>query len=197
MNGIFSDLLKACADWFLYVFIDANANLNSSIMTKRANQITWLKRLDTLNPTYTYNDLVNIVHTGIVEKYGKTPAEVLMTIYNTATGINGVRSTILEQENAKASANLQNLLMQTTTSTGEKKNANFWDSLSSTLQQVQQIVTSIGFGNPADIKPTYPDWNNPHKPQTASMFSMESLMSFAPYLVGAGIIIFALRGRKN
>ena len=142
-------------------------------MTKRANQIALLKRLDAVSPDYTYNDLVNIVYDGIVEKHGKTPSELLTAIYNTATAnVNGT----------------------TDTSTEETKDTSFWESLANGLNSLQQVISSINFGNTNNIQPSSSDWNNPH--QSASMFSMDSLMSFAPYLVAGGILLFVMNNRK-
>ena len=179
MNGIFSDLLKSCAGWFLYVFVAPDAPFNNSIMTKRANQITWLKRLDALNPTYTYSDLVNIVHAGIVEQYGKTPVELLTEIYNTA--INGI-------------GNLDDAWDNRELEDDKPKKKNFWDSLKGVLDYVLELISMLGFGRTSDIQPLPSDWNRPYK--ESSMLSMDSLISLAPYLVGAGIIIFALRNRE-
>ncbi len=193
MNGIFSDILEACANWFLYIFIDGNAPLNSTIMKKRANQITWLKRLDSINPTYTYNDLVNIVHQGIVKKYGQTPAQVLTTIYNTATGtVNGIGASVLETETAKANENLKNLALQTTdTTTGETKKENFWSGVDKVLSYLQQILSLLGAGKTKDIQPVPADWYQPTK---AGFLSSASII---PWIAAAGIIFFALSGSDN
>ena len=72
ISGIFSDSLKSVAQWFLYIFIDVNANLGTKIMKKRKNQIAWLNTLDKINGYYNFAQLVEIVRQGIIAKYGMT-----------------------------------------------------------------------------------------------------------------------------
>ena len=84
ITGIFSDVLERAAIWFLYIFIAADAPLNDKIMRKRANHMKWLKRIDAINNQYNYSQLVAIVEQGIIKRYGKTPAQMLTTIYNSS-----------------------------------------------------------------------------------------------------------------
>lgn len=80
--GIFSDLLKKCSVWFLYIFIDGSAQLPSSIMNKRRKQLALLQSIDKWNTYYNFNQLVAIINHGIIEKYGLRPDQVLSIIYN-------------------------------------------------------------------------------------------------------------------
>lgn len=176
MNGIFSDTLKSCANWFLYIFIEEWAPLNSSIMKKRANQIMWLKRLDAINPTYTYNDLVNIVYSGIVKMYGQTPAEVLKQLYTAGTSsIRGI-------------TDVNNVSVTVQNPDGTKSKKNFWDSLNEVLKYLLQIIESLGFGKKNDIQPIPADWYNPSSSKLSN-----SLTSIFPWAAAAGIIFFVLK----
>lgn len=184
MNGIFSDLLEKCAIWFLYVFIDSKAPLNRNIMKKRENQVAWLKRIDAINTTYSYEQLRQIVSDGIIKKYNKTPAQMLTDIYNTATGSNGV-SSVITDETKKANENLKNLSVTTTTGT-ETKSENFWGSVSSVLNFLEELLKLFGLGKPSDIQPTAAEWNSPNSSST----SLSSVGDILPWAMGAGIIWF-------
>lgn len=193
MNGLFSDILEKCAHWFLYIFIAADAPLNSTIMRKRANQIKWLKRLDAVNNVYNYNDLVLIVQRGIIARFGKTPAEVLTTIYNTAKGNTGVSSAISDKATADALTNLQNLKLTQTTSTGTTEVKNFWDGLDEVLTFIKEILTILGIGNTTEIKPTPYEWQKPDSGNT----TLSSVGDVLPWAMAGGIIWFLSTGQQS
>ena len=86
--GLFGDLMRDVAPWFLYVFVDVKANLPKEILDKRANQIWWLQQIDTFNLVYNYDQLLDLVRDGIIRKYGKRPEMVLQIIYDNAVRIN-------------------------------------------------------------------------------------------------------------
>lgn len=192
MNGLFSDILEKCAHWFLYIFIAADAPLNSTIMRKRANQIKWLKRLDAVNSTYNYNDLVLIVQRGIIARYGKTPAEVLTTIYNTAKGNTGVSSAISDKATADALTNLKNIELTQTTSTGTTEVKNFWDGLDEVLTFIKEILTILGIGNTTEIKPTPYEWQKPDSGNTV----LSAVGDILPWAM-AGSIVLLLSTSKS
>lgn len=193
MNRLFSDILEKCAHWFLYIFIAADAPLNSTIMRKRANQIKWLKRLDAVNSTYNYNDLVLIVQRGIIARFGKTPAEVLTTIYNTAKGNTGVSSAISDKATSDALANLKNIELTQTTSTGTTEVKNFWDGLDEVLTFIKEILTILGIGNTTEIKPTPYEWQKPDSGNTA----LSSVGDVLPWAMAGGIIWFLSTGQQS
>jgi len=201
MNGIFSDTLKNCAHWFLYIFINDNAPLNKSIMQKRNNQITWLKRLDAINTTYNYAELKEIVRQGIYDRYGKSPADVLTLLYNTAVGANvsGV-GTLIEDETKKANENLKKLSLTTTTPTGETKEENFWDFFSKTIDAIERILDVLGIGKKEDIKPTSTDWYKPNSTGSGSSDALASVGEYLPWAMAAVIGLFLLtspNGKKK
>ena len=194
MNGLFSDILEKCAHWFLYIFIAADAPLNSTIMRKRANQIKWLKRLDAMNSVYNYNDLVLIVQRGIIARYGKTPAEVLTTIYNTAKGNTGVSSAISDKATADALTNLKNLkLTQTTTSGKTTSDMTLWEGIEEAWEFIKDVLTFLGFGKEADIKPTVTDWPRPDKSNT----TLSAVGDVLPWAMAGGIIWFLSTGQQS
>ena len=197
INGLFSDILQACANWFLYIFITADAPFNTSIMKKRSNQIAWLKRLDAINPTYNYNELCLIVQDGIVKKYGKMPADVLAILYNTAVGVNGVGSTISDEQTALATQKLNALSLPTTNSTtGKTEEKNFWTGMDDVLSFIKQILALLGIGKEADIKPTATEWAKPNS--SSSSVSMSSIGDYLPWVVAAAIVIGGMSGgNKN
>jgi hypothetical protein len=79
MENVLDDI-KKCAPAFLYIFINPNAGLNKTIMKKRERQITLLRRIAT-SADISYVKAEKAVHEGIVEMFGKEPAEVLEDLY--------------------------------------------------------------------------------------------------------------------
>ena len=195
MNGVFADILKACANWFLYIFIAEDAPLNSAIMKKRANQIAWLKRLDAINPTLSYADLYNIVYDGIVAKYGKTPEEILTLLYNTGNGtVTGIGESVLDSETEKAKQNLNNFVLETAQGDGTKKKQNFWETLNSVVDYIGEIVNMLGVNNQlSSVQPAPSDWYKP----TGQQVMLSSLHGFLPYAVGAAIVYFMYQNSNN
>ena len=177
ITGIFSDMLERAAIWFLYIFIAADAPLNDKIMRKRSNQIKWLKRLDAINAVYSYGDLVNIVEQGIVKRYGKTPAQLLANIYNTAT--TGIRST----ENPVAA------IVETAKDldTGKVENKNFWQSLDDVITFIREILKILGIQtSETDIKPMPQEWQQPNRNT-----GLASVGDILPWVL-TGTIIYSL-----
>ncbi|MEI6555505.1 MAG: hypothetical protein WCL70_07950 [Paludibacter sp.] len=86
--GLFGNLMRDVAPWFLYVFVDAKANLPKEILDKRSNQIWWLQQIDAFNLVYNYDQLLDLVRDGILRKYGKSPEMALQIIYDNAVRIN-------------------------------------------------------------------------------------------------------------
>ena len=184
MNGVFADILKACSNWFLYIFIEENAPLNSAIMKKRQMQISWLKMLDAINPVYSYANLYNIVYDGIVQKYGKKPSEVLTLLYQTANNVS-IGQTTLERETEKAKENLKKMSLETLQDTGEKKEENIWDSINRVVSYVEEILKVIGLKEKTTaIKPTPTDWY-PRQSTTSN-----TIKTILPYGIAVGLILF-------
>lgn len=192
--GIFSNTLKKCANWFLYIFISSSANLPAAIMRKRRNQINWLKTLDRLNGYYNFAELVKIVESGIVERYGKKPDEVLQLIYNTASGAAKVGSAILDAETAKATANLQ--IMATDTTTGQKSNANLWQDIATVIAWLTELFKTLGIGNKttsiSTSTPTADDWANVN-----DMQSEAGIGTYLPWIVGAAVVATLMTSGKK
>ena len=88
ISGLFGNMMRDVAPWFLYVFVDAKANLPKDILDKRSNQIWWLQQIDAFNLVYNYDQLLDLVRDGIIRKYGKSPEMVLQIIYDNAVRIN-------------------------------------------------------------------------------------------------------------
>lgn len=184
MNGVFADILKACSNWFLYIFIEENAPLNSAIMKKRQMQISWLKMLDAINPVYSYANLYNIVYDGIVQKYGKKPSEVLTLLYQTANNVS-IGQTTLERETEKAKENLKKMSLETLQDTGEKKEENIWDSINRVVSYVEEILKVIGLKEKTTaIKPTPTDW---YPTQNTTSNTIKTIL---PYGIAVGLILF-------
>jgi len=195
ISGIFSDTLKNCAHWFLYVFIHPSANMTTAIRQKRDRQIYWLNKLDRFNTYYNYNQLLAIISEGIIQQFGKRPDQVLQLMYDTITtnAIGQVNAIPEDSPDAldnttKAVDNL-NALTIVDTKSGTSKNV--WTDIASVVEWLVKIFQSLNIvssdkdiakstPNPADFY-AYRDNN----------ISQSSVTAALPYVVG-GVIIYYL-----
>jgi len=157
--GIFSDLLKKCANWFLYIFIDGSAQLPAAIMNKRRKQLALLASIDKWNTYYNYNQLVAIINEGIREKYGLRPDQVLSIIYNinaakvsgiageevTYTGtyfdgtnwVDGDTGDVLPEAQQADATQLATQIQSGSSST-------FWTDFSSVVDWIVELISKLG-----------------------------------------------------
>lgn len=187
ISGIFSDLLESVAIWFLYIFVDARANVPNAILQKRKKQIDWLTLIDKINPVYDFNQLVAIVQNGITKRYGVSPATLLSQLYNTANSP-AVGSTTLEQQTAKAQAEAKALALQNiqvSTSDGKK---NIWSEIESIISALVSLFSGLGIvKSNSEIKTYTPapnDWVSSTNTSSASMGMV------VPVLLTGGIIYY-------
>lgn len=203
-GAITKAVLKSCCNWFLYIFIAADAGLSKKIMAKRANQIKLLKMVDAFAWFNDFNDCVQYVEDGIREKYGLSPVQVLSMIYNiNAQKISGIGSvpiptsgvyydtdqkcyvengTPLSDAQQTAAANLG-------TQVGSSK-ANFWATFKSVVEWVVKIIQQLGLTsknfNVDSSTVDYSDWEDP------SLYKQEAgLGGTIPYIVG-GVVLYYL-----
>ncbi|MFT3753692.1 MAG: hypothetical protein QM800_12740 [Paludibacter sp.] len=205
VNGLFSDTLKKCSSWFLYIFIAKDAKLPAAIMRKRKNQIAFLRTLDRWNGVYNFDQLVFIIETGIKERYGMTPAQVLTQIYNTAisttTTVSGLGEVaplpiptqgidvkpVTMPTNQQIVTNLNN--MQVKTATGS--NTNLFDDIGQVVKWIIDLINAIGINKKtADNTPVTTDWTDLDKPATAD------ISTYLPWVVGAAIVATLFSDKK-
>ena len=199
ISGIFSDTLKNCANWFLYVFIHSSAKMTPAIKLKRDRQIYWLQRLDRFNTYYNYNQLLAIISEGIVQRYGKRPDQVLQLMYDTITTnaigqVNALPTGLnppavdMEAINLKAVENLNSLAVQDIKS-GTSKNV--WTDIASVIEWIVKIFQSLNIvSNDSDISKSTPDPSDFYAYRDKSL-SESSMATALPYVVG-GVIIYYL-----
>jgi hypothetical protein len=132
MKDTITNLVKATAGWFLYIFIDPNANLSSTIMRKRSMQISVLKVLSNI-PTVelTYANLAKIVQDEITAKNGKTPVQLLMELYN-GGAVTGIGDT-----------------------------SKFWTYIANGADAIYSILNFVTGTSENDIRPKPSDWDRP------------------------------------
>lgn len=195
ISGIFSNLLKSCANWFLYIFIAPDAELSKKIMDKRKRQIELLVKIDKWNTYYNYNELVSIIRDGIIERYGMRPDQLLQQMYNTVTSkvgtLPGVKVTggaNLPNITADGVAKLNNLAVKTTSG----QTVNVWKDIASVIEWLVELVKSLGLGSKnseyTGYTPRAEDWDEPKKEASMS----DSL----PYVLG-GVILYYLFTNTN
>jgi len=86
--------LKNSGQAFLYVFVDPKANLNTTIMQKRIEQLARLNEMYQKDKTYTPTQMIEILRNSILAKYRKTPELILQIIYDNAVKINHIGATL-------------------------------------------------------------------------------------------------------
>lgn len=192
ISGIFSNLLKSCANWFLYIFIAPDAELPKAIMDKRKRQIDFLVKIDKWNTYYNYNELVSIVRAGIIERYGMQPNEVLQKMYDTITALNSNVGTLpgvtvtggasLPNITSQGVTNLNNLAVKTTSG----QTVNVWKDIASVIEWLVQLVKSLGLGSNRNEYAGY-------TPQPEDWYKVEksSMGGSLPFVVG-GVILYYL-----
>lgn len=187
ISGIFSDLLESVAIWFLYIFVDARANVPSAILKKRKKQIDWLKLIDSINPAYDFNQLVSIIQNGITKRYGVSPATLLSQLYNTATTAS-VGST-LSEHTATATAEAKALALQNfqvSTTDGKK---NIWSEIGSIISALLSLFSGLGIvKSNSEIKTYTPapnDWYT-----AGSTTSNAGMGVVVPVLLAGGVIYY-------
>ncbi|MEI7504107.1 MAG: hypothetical protein WCJ61_12570 [Paludibacter sp.] len=182
----FSTDFKKGAGAYLYIFIAHDANMGDAIMTKRANQIINLDAISKLPGTPNFNQLVEIVRAGIIERYGMTPNEVLSKIYHLATTSPAVGSP--ETDAAKAKALAEMTVLANDSTTGAKKETNFWDDVKSIIEWIIQQLNALGIVKAKSKEETTPistDWG---KIPTDSNISSAGMGTYLPYIFGAAIV---------
>jgi len=205
--------LRICAGWFLYIFVDPSVD-NKTILKKRNKQIELLKKIDKWNWIYNYNQLVSIVHEGIVRRYVKTPAQVLDTIYKKSVGISGISGledltieVLAEPEEIKklptykdSAGNIYdsstNQIIQDKNGNIIKQNKNFWKDLGSVIEWLVNILKSLGLSfNDSTIKPAPADWS----PYTTGQKSEANIAGALPFVVGGVLLyyLFSTVGKKS
>jgi len=182
----FTTDLKKGAGAYLYIFIAHDANMGDAIMTKRNNQILNLQAISHLPGTPDFNQLVEIVRDGIVERYGMQPNEVLSKIYHLATTAPAVGSP--ETDAAKAKALSEMTVIANDTTTGTKTKTNFWGDVASVIEWIVKILTSLGITNSKPKEETTPistDWGTI---PTDNNISSAGMGTYLPYIFGAAIV---------
>lgn len=174
IDGLFSNLLMKCANWFLYIFIAPNADLPSKVMEKRSRQIAILQKIDKWNIYYNYDQLVKIVFDGIVKRYGKTPAEMLELIYKNSTSVNSIGLVVEylpDDDEIKMldtyTDNKGNIFDSKTDklvrdSTGKvyRQSGDLWKDIASVIEWFVEILNKIRFNSSTyrTANPSQTDW---------------------------------------
>jgi len=182
--------LKKGAGAYLYIFIAHDANMGDAIMTKRANQITNLNAMAKLPTAPNFNQLVEIVRAGIIERYGMTPYDMLSKIYNVAT-TSRVGATNPELEELEVTT--------TDTDTGTKSKTNFWGDVASVIEWIVKILTSLGITNSKPKEETTPIATDFYDIPTDNNLNSAGMGTYIPYIVGAAIVytLFANGTKKT
>lgn len=213
ISGLFADLLKKCSNWFLYIFIPANAKYSSRVMRKRANQISILQFIDKVNLVYNYSELSAIVAKGIKEKYGLTPYQVINSMYlDGVTAVSGVgkivnkgdsvyykdgqryEGTIFWDSDSGKYLDDKGEMIGVKTDTlkvlNESGNSeDFWKNMNNIVVLIGNLFKSIGLKFDNDSKQNTPspaDWNTNYNYKSES-----NIGTYLPVIVG-GVLLYYL-----
>ncbi len=172
INGIFSRLLMRCANWFLYIFIAPNAILPKRIMDKRYRQISIVKRIDKWNYYYNYNQLVQIIYDGIVDRYKMNPQSVLELMY----------------QNSLKADTIGNITVDVTEGDNTSKKE-IWKDIASVVEWVVEILQKIGVNKSVSrtTMPIQSDWYSTTQNKSSNIV--------IPIVIG-GLIIFSVTKNK-
>lgn len=192
--------LKKGAINFLYIFISPEAKgLAPVIMQRRAAQLEEIKRIYSNNADYSLNELIAIIRTGIYERYGKTPEQMLQTIYNAAAvpasakmaGIGAETTEVLEQ----AAQAVQNITVDVNDN-GIKKKGNFWQDAKKVIDWLIEVLQKIfgTFRDPNVYAPRSDQWKYENAPEYPKggyedpFKKKSSLGTWLPILLVGGVI---------
>ncbi len=213
VNGIFSDLLKKCANWFLYVFIPADAKYSSRVMRKRENQIAILQFIAKVNIVYSYSDLINILNDGIKSKYGLTPYQVINSMYlDGVVAVSGIGKIVNKGDSVyyKDGEKYEGTIFWDSSSgkylddKGEMigvktdtlkvlneagKSEDFWKNMNNIVTLIGNLFKSIGLSFDSQSRQNTPspaDWNANYNYKSEAGIS-----TYLPVIVG-GVILYYL-----
>lgn len=185
-----SNLQKSAIN-FLYIFVAENASVSADIKRKRAEQLEELTKIYRKNTGITFKQLVEIVQNGIIQRYGKTPLQLLQNIYSVA-----VRPTaIAGPENDLQAAQAVEAISTTVDTEGGKTNKNIWKDIKDVIEWLVALLQKI-FGtykDPTIYSPTSSDWTYGNRPTyiEGSAGSTAGMTGILP-VVAAGAIVYYL-----
>jgi len=174
IDGLFSNLLMKCANWFLYIFIAPNADLPKKVMDKRNRQIAILKKIDQWNIYYNYDQLVKIVSDGILKRYSKSPVEMLDLIYRNSTSVNSIGLVVeylpddaeisMLETYTDSTGNIYNSktdkLIKDSSGKVYRQSGDLWKDIASVIEWFVEILNKIRFNSPTyrTSNPAQSDW---------------------------------------
>lgn len=185
-----SNLQKSAIN-FLYIFVAENASVSADIKRKRAEQLDQLAKIYRKNTGYTFKQLVEIVQNGIIQRYGKSPEQLLQNIYSVAvkpTSISGPEDDILSAQQVEA--------ISTTVDTGSgKTEKNIWKDIKDVIEWLVALLQKI-FGTYTDpniYSPKSKDWTYGNRPTyiEGSASNTAGMTGILP-VVAAGAIVYYL-----
>lgn len=179
-----SNLQKSAIN-FLYIFVAENATVSDQIKHKRAMQIEQLSDIYRKNIGYTFRELVQIVDSGIRQRYGQSPEELLQSIYSVAAKPAGIGA-LDDVQSAQA---VENISMTVADENGTKKK-NIWKDVKDVIEWIVDLLLKI-FGtykNPNIYSPSSDDWTYANRPKLTE--SGTGIVTVIPVLATAGIVYF-------
>ena len=213
ISGLFSDLLKKCSNWFLYIFIPADAKYSARVMRKRENQISILQFIAKINLVYSYADLQRIVTEGIKDKYNLTPYQVINSMYlDGVTAVSGVgkivnkgdsvyykdgkryEGTIFWDSDSGKYLDDKGEMIGVKTETlkvlnESGKSEDFWKNMNNIVNLIGNLFKAIGLKFDNESKQNTPspaDWNTNY-----NIKSEAGIGTYLPVIVG-GVLLYYL-----
>ncbi|NMA84864.1 MAG: hypothetical protein GX962_13495 [Epulopiscium sp.] len=189
--------LQKSAINFLYIFVADNASVSNQIKRKKADQLNELTKLYRKNTEYTFKQLVDAVYSGIINRYGKTPQQILQSIYSVSAKPAGIGAIEDDLEAAKA---VESMSVTVADDTGSKKK-NIWKDIKDVIEWLVALLQKIfgSYKDPGIYSPKSDDWtfgNRPtYIPDSAS--SQSGMSSVIPVLAAGAIVYYLFNATKK
>lgn len=203
--SIYNDL-KNSGQGFIYVFIAPDANLNKTIMTKRAEQLARLREMYAKDNSYTPDQMIKILRDGIWQKYKRTPEQILSILfYNNGSRVSGVGeiegshfdgTNWVDDKSNEILAESESVLA--TQNASGQVTSTFWTDVASIIEWIVGLLGKLGIttntGKVSGSMPNSTDWANLNPGGGLSQAGMGDIL---PYAAGAAIVYYLITQTKE
>lgn len=200
------DQLRNSGQAFIYVFIHPKANLNATIMAKRAQQLARLQEMYTNDGTYSPAQMIDIIREGIKAKYNRTPEQILtILLFNYGSKVNGIGEITGSHfdgtnwvDDASGEVLAESASVLATTDASGNITSNFWTDVQGVIEFIVSILSALGITKPTSTignnVPEQSDWANLND---GSNISGADFSTYLPWVVGAAIVVTLFTGKNK
>lgn len=188
--------LQKSAINFLYIFVADNATVSNEIKRKKAEQLEELTKIYRKNTGYTFRQLVDAVYSGIIKRYGKTPQQILESIYSVSAKPAGIGAV----DDLAAAQAVESISVTVADDTGKKKK-NIWSDVKDVIEWLVALLQKI-FGtykDPNIYSPKSDDWTFSNRPTyiEGSASNQSRMGNMIPVLAAGAIVYYLVNATKK